>query len=76
MNKAIFHIGDDAAKLVDLPFLPAPGATIIVNTKIYQVNKITYQTKTYQVTKITYQLHDGICTPVVHCISEGSMVEL
>lgn len=45
-------------------FLPATGATIIVNTK------------TYQVTKITYQLHDGICTPVVHCISEGSMVEL
>lgn len=64
MNKALFVIGDDAAKLVDLPFLPATGATIIVNTK------------TYQVTKITYQLHDGICTPVVHCISEGSMVEL
>lgn len=64
MNKAIFHIGDDAAKLVDLPFLPAAGATV------------TADGKTYQVTKITYQLHDGICTPVVHCISEGSMVEL
>lgn len=58
MNKAIFHIGNEPATLVDLPFLPPTGATI------------TADGKTWQVTKITYQLHDGICTPVVHCIRD------